>query len=136
MVKEWHTVSVRLNHEEKQAFDLVCDRKGYRKNHLLRMLVEQEIEPVLKPGTNPLGEGLPMIGEHRFKYNAEKDTFTWQLDMGEDKIDILAEDVKPSFLKRLKESIEKAIEEEEKTNSQLKGKKTRIPKGLKKYTRR
>lgn len=136
MVKEWHTVSVRLNHEEKQALDIICERKGIKKNHLLRELVEQEIEPLLKPGTVPVGEGLPRIGEHQFKYNAEKDTFTWQLDQGIHGTAILAENVEPNFLEKLQDAIARALSEEEATNKQLTGNKARIPKKLLQHARR
>ena len=136
MTNEWHTVSARVNQEERRALELLCEREGIKRNHLLRSLVQKEIEPLLKPGTVPLGKGIPTIGEHRFKYNPEKDTFTWQLDQGAEGTAILAEEVKPKFLKELQKAITEAIDEEEKTNGEIRGSKARVPKKLLQYKRR
>ncbi len=81
--QEWKTVSVRLNAEEQNALRLLCEKRKVTKHRLLKELIIHELEPLLKPGALPEGEGIPLTGEHIFKYNNEEDNYTWQIDMGQ-----------------------------------------------------
>ena len=110
MTKTWKTTSVRLNEEESNALRIYCEREGLTKNKLIRELVLKEIESILVTDALPEGHGIPILGEHIFKYNADKDNFTWQLDRGTQGVNVLCEDVTIKFLQHLNEQLTKSIE--------------------------
>jgi len=127
----WKTLSVRLTEEEENALKLLCEKRGQNKHALMKEILLQELEPLLKPGHLIEGEGIPLIGEHIFKYAPEKDNFTWQIDLGAQGTRALAENVPFSFIDNLNNALEKAVQEHEKTV--IPKKKTRIPKSILKY---
>ena len=126
----WQTTSVRLTEEEKRALLMICEKRGLKQNKLIRELIAKEIEPLLKPGTVMEGEGIPLLGEHRFKYNPDEDNYTWKIDFGTDSVELLADNMTPYFVDSLYKSITKAKEIREKNVSE---KKPIIPKKLYKY---
>jgi len=130
---QWKTVSVRLSEDEENALKLLCEKMGRNKHAIIKELLLKELEPILKPGHISEGEGLPVIGEHAFKYNAEEDSFTWQLDLGVQGIHSLAEHIPAVFLENLSSALEKARHTRQEIMRKTPKRKTRIPKSLLKY---
>jgi len=129
----WKTVSVRLSEEEENALKLLCEKRETNKHAVIRGLLLKELSPILEPGRVPEGEGLPLIGEHTFKYNAEEDSFAWQLDLGVHGIHALAEHVPNAFLENLARALEKAIKQRQDIAQKTPRKKVRMPKSILKY---
>ena len=118
----WKTVSVRLSEVEENALKMLCKKRGLKKHPLLKELLLNELEPILKPGHLQEGQGIPLIGEHIFKYDPEKDNFTWQIDLGIHGMHALAENVPSSFIVNLQKMLGDAIKQREKvTNKTQKG---------------
>ncbi len=129
--QQWKTVSIRVSEHEENALKLLCEKRGKSKHAIIKEIFGKEIEPITRPGRIPEGEGIPLIGEHIFKYNVEKDNFTWQIDLGVHGIQALAENVPSSFVENLNLALQKAIDERGKVN--VPKKKTLVPKSVLKY---
>ena len=129
--QQWKTVSIRVSEHEENALKLLCKKRGISKHAIIKEIFTREIEPITKPGRIPEGEGIPLIGDHVFKYNTEKDNFTWQIDLGVHGIQALAENVPFSFVENLDNALQKAIEGRKKVN--IPKKKTIVPKSILKY---
>lgn len=133
-VQDWKTTSVRLTPEERNALELLRQRKNMRKTHaLLRQIILREIDPILNPTALPQGEGLPQVGDPLFKYNPDTDTFLWQLDQGTRGLAVLSENVEPLFAKKLKEALEHALAAREEAIAGLPTGKARVPKDILRY---
>lgn len=136
--KDWQTTSVRLTEEENNALKLLCEResnvrkKKITRNKLIKELILEEIDPLMKTSNIPKGRGIPKIGEHRFNYDFEKDDFLWQLDLGTEGLHVLCEDVSFKFLDSLKNKIEYILKERDEVIKKTKGK-TIIPKKIMKF---
>jgi hypothetical protein len=129
----WKTVSVRLSEDVENALKFLCEKRGQKKHALLKELLLTELDPILKPGHLQESEGIPLIGEHIFKYNAERDSFTWQVDLGVHGIHALAENVPFSFIDNLHGMMGKAIEQRNKVVNKIPKRKTIVPKSILKY---
>ena len=133
VAKDWKTTSVRLSEDETNALMLLCQREGnIKRNELIRKLILEVIDPILHPGVVSENQGIPKVGEHLFKYDLQKDTFIWQLDLGTQGVHVLCEDVSFKFLESLKNQSTKAIEERENILNKTKGKPI-IPKKIIKF---
>src|SRR3989344_7821461 len=109
--KDWKTTSVRLSEDETNALMLLCQREGnIKRNELIRKLILEVIDPILHPGVVSENQGIPKLGEHLFKYDPQKDMFTWQLDLGTQGVHVLCEDVSFKFLESLKKQSTKSID--------------------------
>ena len=96
------TVSAKLSRKDFVSFKNYCDRKGVKVSSQLKQMVEQELQ-------NP--KSLNLAGRNSFSYNRAKDNFNWNIEL-DSKITAYIEDgLSSEFLKQLKESIEKAIDE-------------------------
>ena len=133
VMQEWKTVSVRLNETSRNALNTLCKREGTKPNKKLKELVEREVEPLLNPSVLPYERGFPLIGYNVFVYNAEKDNFVWQLDLGPNGVVIMAENITPTFLNNLSDSIKKGIKYKEEADNKIKKSEARVPTGLLKY---
>jgi len=123
VAKDWKTTSVRLSEDETNALMILCQREGnINRNELLRKLILEVIDPILHPGVVSENQGIPKVGEHLFKYDPQKDTFTWQLDLGTQGVHVLCEDVSFKFLESLRKQSTKAIDERGIIISKTKGK--------------
>ncbi len=136
MVQNWMKISISVTEAEHTAFKTLCQRKRTNKNKLGRELIRKEILPILQPTKFVEQEGLPTFGTNRFKYNADKQNFMWQLDCGNKEVHCLMEDVSLIFLENLQEEIGRAIGEHKKIISTLKKGRTIIPKKLFNYSKR
>jgi hypothetical protein len=132
MVKVWKTVSVRLSEDELNALVLHCERTSKKKNEVLKELIFDEIAPLLKPGAISQSQGIPLIGEHYFHYDAEKDCFSWKIDMGTEGTHILCEEMSAHFADSLNKELSNAIKERERIIGKADGKPV-IPKKILKY---
>jgi hypothetical protein len=133
VAKDWKTTSVRLSEDETNALMLLCQREGnIKRNELIRKLILEIIDPILHPGTVSENQGIPKAGDHLFKYDPQKDNFTWQLDLGTQGVHVICEDVSFKFLESLKKQSTKAIEEREAIISKTKGKPI-IPKKIMRF---
>ena len=130
---QWKTISVRITEEEENALKILCAKSKRKKHALLKSLLLKELEPILKPGLLSIGEGLPLVGRHLFKYSSEKDNFTWQLNLGIHEVHALAENVPFSFVNALHKALTEAIKERQKIESRTSKKGVRIPKSILKY---
>src|SRR3989338_4170002 len=133
VAKDWKTTSVRLTEDETNALMFLCEREGkIKRNELIRKLILKVINPILHPGIVSENQGIPKVGEHLFKYDPQKDMFTWQLDLGTQGVHVLCEDVSFKFLESLKKQSTKAIDEREIIIDKTKGKPI-IPKKIMKF---
>jgi len=131
--KEWKTVSVRLNEAELNALMLLCRNRDQKKHAIVKEVLLKELDPIMKPGALPEGKGIPLIGQHLFKYNPEKDTYTWQLDLGVQGIHILGENISSHFLINLHRAVESGLQEHEIIEEKIPKNKTRVPKDMLKF---
>jgi hypothetical protein len=133
-MQQWHTISVKLNETQRNALKALCRQENNKKvNQKLRELIEHEIAPLLDPAVLPQNQGYPLAGENRFVYDQEKDNFIWQLDMGEGRVIIMAQDVTFAFLKNMKRAVDAGVQAKETADKKISRKKTRVPKGVLKY---
>lgn len=131
--QQWKTVSARLTEDEENALKILCEKRENSKHAILRALLLKELEPLLKPGHLSEGEGIPLIGEHFFKYSSESDSYIWQIDMGVHGVHVLAENIPFSFLNKLESTLGRVIETREKIENKISKQKTRVPKQIMKY---
>ena len=130
--KDWQTTSVRLTKDETNALKFLYERESISKNKFVKKMILEAIDPILHPGVLPEGQGIPKVGEHHFRYDSEKDTFTWQIDLGTQGIHILCEDISFRFLDSLKKRIDESLREREKIVDKIKEKPI-IPKKIMKF---
>ena len=132
--KEWHTVSVRLNQDLRNAMNWFCKRENITPNKFIRDLVEDKLKFITDEDSIPENQGIPEVGENVFKYLPETDQFIWQLDKGDKGITALAENIPSVYLERLNKAIEKSLEKRKQVQDSMKKKKgTVIPKDILKY---
>lgn len=129
---EWKTVSVKVNEEFRRAMDLICKRRDITANRLLTELITREVEPILDPNALPQGQGIPQVGENRFKYFPESDSFVWQLDLGANGIMVLSEGILPAYLENLRKAVDAGLNQREEFHKKNKVG-TAIPAKLFKY---
>lgn len=127
--QQWKTLSVKVSEQEENALKLLCEKRGVKKHAIMKELLRREIEPLTKPGAIIEGEGLPLVGDHIFKYNAEKDNFTWQVDLGTHGLHALAENIPFSFVANLEVALHKAID----CRERMPRNKAIVPKSLLRY---
>jgi len=123
---DWTTTSVKLERDLKLKLNRFCDVEGITPNKLIKQLIEKKLEFMIKPTSIRKDKGIPLLAKHEFTYNLQKDNFNWILDFNENNKQILSKDISVDFLKKIKQSIDKAIEERERNKKKL-GAKTVIP---------
>jgi hypothetical protein len=109
--QEWITLSVKVTQEQKNVIEKICQHEGISINKFISKIINKEIEPILNPAVLPENKGLPTIGENKFKYVPEKDSFIWQLDLGVNGSAVLSEELSPFYLENLKKAIDEGIKQ-------------------------
>ena len=123
---DWTTTSVKLERDLKLKLNRFCEIEGITPNKLIKQLIEKKLDFMIKPHVIRKDKGIPLLAKHEFKYNLQKDSFQWILDFNENNKQTLSRDISVDFLEKLKQSINDAIEEREKTKKKL-GVKSVIP---------
>lgn len=132
-MREWKTVSVKVDGELRRAMDLICKRRDITANKLLTELITREVEPILDPNALPQGQGISQVGENRFKYFPESDSFVWQIDLGANGVVVLSEGVLPTYLENLRTALDAGLNQREDFHKKKKEGATAIPPKLLKY---
>jgi hypothetical protein len=129
----WQKETINITDEEKNALMLLTQKSKKTKHAILREAVLRELNPIMKPNDLYEGQGIPVFGNHFFKYNEDSDNYTWQIDAGKNGILVIADNITPTFVKNLHNSIKKAIESRELQIQKAPRGKIRIPKSVSKY---
>ena len=123
---DWTTTSVKLGRDLKLKLNRFCEIENITSNKLIKQLIEKKLEFMIKPDAIRKDKGIPLLAKHKFQYNLQQDSFDWILDFNENNKQILSKNISVDFLKKLKQSIDNAIEERERTKKEL-GNKAVVP---------
>ena len=121
--KEWKTVSARIDEDELNALDIYCERKEITQNKAIREMINSELKEILHPETLSKSKGIPKVGKNEFSYDAESDTFDWNIDLGSENYTI-CEHMSPLFIQGLINSLVDAQKERDSVLKKRKGKVT------------
>lgn len=107
--REWKTLSVKVDEETRNLIELNCRRESTTVNKFLSDLITHDVEPLRNPSVLPENKGIPQIGENRFKYNPESDSFSWQINLGVSGTFLLSETVSPVYLENLRKAMDAGL---------------------------
>ena len=96
------TVSAKLTRSEFSEFKDYCDRKGVKVSPQLKQMIKQELE-------SPIAANV--AGRNIFEYKPANDSFSWKIILDKDMTSYIEDNISHEFLKRLKESVDAAIDE-------------------------
>ncbi|MFW6047039.1 MAG: hypothetical protein ACOCP4_04580 [Candidatus Woesearchaeota archaeon] len=129
---DWTTTSVKLERDLKMKLIEFCEREKITPNKLIKSLIKDKLEFMLKPSIIRKDQGIPVVGKHEFEYDALRDTFSWSLDLGHNNKHMLSNNVSEQFLKSLSKEIEQALNQKEQELTKLKNK-SPIPSDILKF---
>lgn len=131
---DWTTTSVKLTRDIKLKLDKYCEMEKTTPNKFLRNLIEKELAFMLDSSKLREGKGMPLVGQHLFSYNFEKDVFKWEIEIGNKK-SVISEEMPVVFIESLKSAIDVVLglRDEKMKKFGLNKKKVIIPKDLMKF---
>jgi predicted DNA-binding protein len=126
---DWTTTSVKLSRDMKLKLEKYCEMEKTTPNKLLRQLIEKELAFMTDSSLLREKKGLPLIGEHLFSYDPQKDGFNWVISLDGGERSIISEEMTVEFTESLLKSLKGVIETRKKfiEDFGITGEKTVIP---------
>ena len=126
---DWTTTSVKLKRELKVTLNKYCEVEKTTPNKLIKGLIEKKLEFMLNPNALRKDDGIPLIAQHKFNYNATTDNFEWVLERTGHIHHLSKNEISIDFLEKLKQAIDEAIDKRNTEKSQPESK-TVVPSDL------
>ena len=99
-MNEWISVRAKIKRDNYIEVDTFCKASGITISAYIRNLIEEN-----KPGTVPINKA----GVNEFKFNHEKDRFTWGIRYDDNAYKEIAENLSVEFLENLQKTINHAV---------------------------
>jgi hypothetical protein len=99
-MNQWISVRAKIRKENYIEMDTFCKASGTNVSAYIRNLIEEN-----KPGTVPINKA----GVNEFKFNHEKDRFTWGIRYDDQSYREIAENLSLEFLENLQKAINHAL---------------------------
>jgi len=93
---DYRTVAAKLPSNESTMFRTYCERKGVTPASLIRALILKEMD-IAVPHI--------MAGKNKIRYNKNQDSFVWSIELDSGKIIDVLENVSPSYLENLLDTL-------------------------------
>ena len=133
MATIWKTVSIRISEEEQNALNLYCEREKTNPNKLLKDFVLKEIGPILNKDQVTVKDEFPSMGENKFEYDPEGDTYLWMIKVGSKESFTISKKLNPFFIENLYKALQTGVEKRSKILEKIKRNKTYVPKAITRY---
>lgn len=131
MTTTWKTISSKVTDEVYGAMKVICEKDNIKPNEFIRKSVEKAVNLKLNKDSNP--EVFPNIGENKFEYDAESDSFLWLVDFGSGKSITISRAISPFFIENITNAIKNGVEKRKEVLKKTKKNKTHIPDSIIKF---
>lgn len=131
---EWKTISSKVSEDVYGAMKIICDRENIAPNEFIRKAVEKAVNPVLSKDHNVAG--FPEIGENKFEYDPEADSFMWAINFGSGNSTLISGKLSPFFVENISNAIKTGLDKRKALLKRLKKNKTYIPEAIVKFGER
>jgi len=128
---EWKTISSKISEDVYGAMKMICDKENIAPNQFIRKAVEKAVHPVLskEPGTSDF----PGIGENKFEYDPESDSYMWVIDFGSGNSTLISGKLSPFFVENISIGINAGLTRRATFLKKLKKNKTYVPEAITKF---
>jgi len=117
----WKTISSKVSDETYAAIKVICEKEDIKPNEFIRKAVEKNVKSILNPDV------FPNIGENKFEYDPEADSFKWSINFGTGNPLIISDNLGSFFVENLQKAILEGIDERTRLQKKIKKNKTYIP---------
>jgi hypothetical protein len=98
MVTTWKTISAKITDETYGVMKLLCEKDKIKPNEFIRKSIEKNIT-----------EFFPNLGENKFEYDLESDSFKWVIYTGANSPLLIANNLGPFFIENMHTALNSAI---------------------------
>lgn len=131
MTTIWKTISSKVTDETYGAMKIICEKDGIKPNEFIRKSVEKAVNLKLNKDSNP--EVFPNIGENKFIYDSESDSFMWMVDFGSGKSIVISKKLSPFFIEGITNGINEGMQKRKELVKKMKKNKTYVPDSIIKF---
>lgn len=120
----WKTISSKISDETYAAMKVICAKDNINPNEFIRKAVEKNVKSILSPDV------FPNIGENKFEYDPEADSFKWSINFGTGNPLIISDNLGSFFVENLQKAILEGIGERSRLQKKIKKNQTYIPSSI------
>lgn len=120
----WKTISSKISDETDAAIKVICDKENIKPNEFIRKAVEKSVKSILNPDV------FPNIGENKFEYDSEADSFKWSINFGTGNPLIISDNLGSFFVENLQKAIIEGVNDRSRIQSKIKKNQTYIPSSI------
>jgi len=120
----WKTISSKISDETYAAMKVICAKDNINPNEFIRKAVEKNVKSILSPDV------FPNIGENKFEYDPEADSFKWNINFGTGNPLIISDNLGSFFVENLQKAILEGVAERNKIQKKVKKNQTYIPSSI------
>jgi hypothetical protein len=131
MTTTWKTISSKVTDETYGAIKVICEKDDIKPNEFIRKSVEKAVNLKLNKDSNP--EVFPNIGENKFEYDSESDSFMWTINFGSGNSLVISRSLSPFFIESILNAIKNGVEKRKDDLKKIKKNKTYIPESIIKF---
>jgi hypothetical protein len=128
---EWKTISSKVSEDVYGAMKIICERENIKPNEFIRRAVEKTVSPVLNKEHN--STTFPGIGENKFEYEPEADSFMWTINFGSGNSALISGKLSPFFVENILNAIKVGLDRRSILLKKLKKNKTYVPEAIIKF---
>ena len=118
------TVSSKISDETNAAMKVNRVKDNINPNEFIRKAVEKNVKSILSPDV------FPNIGENKFEYDPEADSFKWSINFGTGNPLIISDNLGSFFVENLQKAILEGVGERSRLQKKIKRNQTYIPSSI------
>lgn len=130
----WKTISSKVSDETYGAMKVICGKENIKPNEFIRKAVEKGVQSILNKDLNP--EVFPNIGENKFEYEPDSDSYMWVINFGTDKPLIISDNLGHFFVENLQKAILEGVSKRNQILKKIKKNKTYVPSTITKFRKK
>jgi hypothetical protein len=130
----WKTISSKVSDETYGAMKVICEKENIKPNEFIRKAVEKGVQSILNKDLNP--EVFPNIGENKFEYEPDSDSYMWIINFGTDKPLMISDNLGHFFVENLQKAIMDGVSKRSQILKKIKKNKTYIPSTITKFRKK